>query len=179
MEKILAQFQGMTGKDFFGANFVMNEVEFEKMQKQFPWTMQASMSLSKKQQSRTEQQLDFWESLSLISCFIFGAMGIEKNVEQAGQMISDFIPSNVPVEQVVPYIAHFNILRGTIAVYKSEYIKASYYFLAGMKLGTNLSTPYCDFIRHILEKIMRLPSKESTYKGIGHDVKQPMGSTKK
>ena len=82
----------------------------------------------------------------------------------------------MPREARITYIAHANILLGTIAAYRKEYVKASYYFISGMKLGTNLSTPYCDFIRYILEKVSSLSKQEAKYIGIGYNANQPMGS---
>lgn len=177
LKGFIAQFSGITGKDIFGANFVMNETEFEKMQKQHPWTMQSSITFANKHRSGKEFQLDFWESLSMISCFIFGALGFDKDLDKAEEMTQHFIPPNASHEQVVFITAHTNILRGTIYAYRKEYIKACYCYISGMKLGTNLSTPYCDFIRYIFSKISRFPKQQAQYSGIGYNAKQYMGST--
>ncbi|MBU1094525.1 MAG: hypothetical protein KKH01_08690 [Firmicutes bacterium] len=177
LKELMSQFGGMSGKQIFGKNFIMDEKEFEKVQKQHPWTMQSSITFANKQRSGKDCQLDFWESLSMISCFIFGAMGFEKDLDKAEQMLKHLIPPQAPHEQIMFITAHTNILRGTIYVYKKEYVKACYYLISGLKLGTNLSTPYCDFIRYIIDKILKLPNQKAKYTGVGYSAKQYMGST--
>lgn len=76
------------------------------------------------------------------------------------------------VEMAIPYI-----LLGTIYAYKKQFVKASYYFILGLKTdAVKLNMPYCDFISYILGKLDSIDSNESKYLGCGFNNEDPMGS---
>ncbi len=126
----------------------------------------------------------------VIISFIFGCYNCKKDLNFAERMSlvllnvsSSYMPKgnhnilndaylNWLAEMAIPYI-----LLGTVYSYKKQFIKASYYFMLGLKTdAVTINMPYCDFIRYILNKLDNINTKESKYFGCGFDKEDPMGS---
>lgn len=74
--------------------------------------------------------------------------------------------------------AMYQILLGTVYVYKDEYVKAAYHFISGLRTGAiNVNMPYCDFIRTAMKRLDEMQIESATYSGCGFSIEDPMGST--
>jgi hypothetical protein len=147
--------------------------------------------LQEKLSSNQEQQLSFNELIMLLFMQTFGCYGRVKNLNSAIEMAHDIL-----INGVLPYkpkenntrkgdeymswlsaVGALNVLLGTMYAYKQEIVKASYYFLQGLKTEmVQINTPYTDFIRHVLSKLGNIEKNEAEHEGIGYSADNPIGS---
>lgn len=177
--------------------FLMDEEIFAKMQEietgfsPDMWhTPTEYLELQNKLSQDGDKSLSFEEVIMTIFMRTFGCYGQEKDfdfAESFTQQLLDGILSQKPEfnnnRQNDEYMGWLNavgslyILLGTVYTYINEIIKASYYFMQGLKTEmVELNTPYTDFIKHIFSKLNEMEKEEYNREGIGYIPESPIGS---
>lgn len=185
-------------KMYFGSmGFLMDEEIFAKMQEVQTgfspdmWhTPTEFMKLQNKLNQDGNKELSFDESIMMIFMLTFGSYGCEKNLDTAESMTKEYLnyiltqkPKGNDRRDNDQYMGWLNavgslyILLGTIYTYLNEIIKASYYFMKGLKTEmVQLNTPYTDFIKHIFSKLNEIEKEDYNREGIGYIPESPIGS---
>ena len=174
---------------------VVNEKNFAEGQQIFPgfhldmaYNAQTVEALKIKRQKYGNLLAD--EESKLIFPLIFGCFGYDIDLEAALSQtlqLYDNVMKKKPKENFVresePYMLWLHeyavpqILLGTIYAYKSEYIKAAYHFMLGLKTEQiAIDRSYCDFIKYVLNKLPALAKDNAVYEGCGFSADNPMGS---
>ncbi len=186
------------GASIFGDDFVMDEMQFAKEQKDgiFGGGFFVDRNFGKNEYEATVEalanggQVTLYHTLRVALAYTFGTFGAEVNLEKAKGMVEPLIavlekatPPGEKTNDNEHFMSWLNsigmaqVALGTIYVYLGEYIKAAYHFLRGLKTQcVQLNAPYTDFITHVISKLDDIEKDTEQRNGTGFNPDKPMGA---
>ena len=173
--------------------FQMNEESFSEMEGVNCWfTFSFFEKLPKIDPSVRIILPEHWKNDTLVMRHLFamihGSYGYQVNPKRALRLCvlkMAELEAHEPADRSTPEFerwinlyAQYNVIAGTALAYQKKYVLAASCLLNGLKTGAvNLSRPYCDFIRYVVDKLETLPSELCEGTGAGFSVDDPIGGT--